>query len=625
MSSYNYENENCKCTLKNNLNLEESPTTYTQYNFGRTSNFTNTKSSQMDQEAFSGTNSITEEGKMRLALMEKDKIIFEYSKTLKETERVLENSKKLNSAKEEVISKLKDELRDLKFQVKNNENLLRHKEEEFEKYKNHVDEKIIFNNKDKSHLEEKLAELTKLFEQNQSDFQSTLIEYKKIEKQLIRLKSSFNEKNETIINLEKFIENLKKDNKYIPGLKKQIQDMEIFINEIKLELKSESMKNNKICQEKEELEKKFKNFVEENKTEKDQQNKNLKLTYELEQVRKDYEEKVKEISIIQEKQKSIIKENDNFVFIITNEISQFSSMIENIGNLKTITGSGIKSVQLQQINSSSMNANKLNISNNLFSLKYELINKNFEILRNKIIDNFNNSVNIISKLEKKNEDSEKLYKEILTERDSLNKEFSILKSKCTEETEIKEDLQIQNTKINEDYKNLKQNFIKLKNEFDELTKKNEAISTELQIFLNNVSSKLKDKFPDFMCSNHSHVNNKNAYSNSHTQNNDSNNCSFEMNLNINFAEKILYYLDILINEYDKLVLVEKENLETNKMIQIQLKNSEDEKEIFKARIERILLNKEDELKKADGLKNEELKRQREVLYEKISSVRIFLK
>jgi hypothetical protein len=621
MSSYNYENENCKCTLKNNLNLEESPTTYTQYNFGRTSNLINTKSSQMDQEAFSGTNSITEEGKMRLSLMEKDKIIFEYSKTLKETERVLENSKKLNSAKEEVISKLKDELRDLKFQVKNNENLLRHKEEEFEKYKNHVDEKIIFNNKDKSHLEEKLAELTKLFEQNQSDFQSTLIEYKKIEKQLIRLKSSFNEKNETIINLEKFIENLKKDNKYIPGLKKQIQDMEVFINEIKLELKSESMKNNKICQEKEEIERKFKNFIEENKTEKDQQNKNLKLTYELEQVRKDYEEKVKEISIIQEKQKSIIKENDNFVFIITNEISQFSSMIDNIGNLKTITGKGIKSVQLQQINSSSMNANKLNISNNLFSLKYELINKNFEILRNKIIDNFNNSVSIISKLEKKNEDSEKLYKEISTERDSVNKEFSILKSKCTEETEIKEDLQIQNTKINEDYKNLKQNFIKLKNEYDELTKKNEAISTELQIFLNNVSSKLKDKFPDFMCSNHSHVHNKNAHSNSHTQINDTN-CSFEINLNINFAEKILYYLDILINEYDKLVLVEKENLETNKMIQIQLKNSEDEKEIFKARIERILLNKEDELKKADGLKNEELKRQREVLYEKISSVRI---
>lgn len=621
MSSYNYENENCKCTLKNNLNLEESPTTYTQYNFGRTSNLTNTKYSQMDQEAFSGTNSITEEGKMRLSLMEKDKIIFEYSKTLKETERVLENSKKLNSAKEEVISKLKDELRDLKFQVKNNENLLRHKEEEFEKYKNHVDEKIIFNNKDKSHLEEKLAELTKLFEQNQSDFQSTLIEYKKIEKQLIRLKSSFNEKNETIINLEKFIENLKKDNKYIPGLKKQIQDMEVFINEIKLELKSESMKNNKICQEKEEIERKFKNFIEENKTEKDQQNKNLKLTYELEQVRKDYEEKVKEISIIQEKQKSIIKENDNFVFIITNEISQFSSMIDNIGNLKTITGKGIKSVQLQQINSSSMNANKLNISNNLFSLKYELINKNFEILRNKIIDNFNNSVSIISKLEKKNEDSEKLYKEISTERDSVNKEFSILKSKCTEETEIKEDLQIQNTKINEDYKNLKQNFIKLKNEYDELTKKNEAISTELQIFLNNVSSKLKDKFPDFMCSNYSHVHNKNVHSNSHTQINDTN-CSFEINLNINFAEKILYYLDILINEYDKLVLVEKENLETNKMIQIQLKNSEDEKEIFKARIERILLNKEDELKKADGLKNEELKRQREVLYEKISSVRI---
>ena len=49
--------------------------------------------------------------------------------------------------------------------------------------------------------------------------------------------------------------------------------MDVFINEIKLELKSESMKNNKFCQEKEEIERKFKNFIEENKTEKDQQNK----------------------------------------------------------------------------------------------------------------------------------------------------------------------------------------------------------------------------------------------------------------------------------------------------------------------------------------------------------------
>ena len=35
----------------------------------------------------------------RIHLMEKDKIIFEYSKTLKETENVLDNTKKLNLAK----------------------------------------------------------------------------------------------------------------------------------------------------------------------------------------------------------------------------------------------------------------------------------------------------------------------------------------------------------------------------------------------------------------------------------------------------------------------------------------------------------------------------------------------
>ena len=85
-----------------------------------------------------------------------------------------------------MITKLKDEIRDLKFKIKNVDNLIRHKDDEFEKYKTHTEERIIFTNKEKVMVEEKLIELTKLFEQSQSDFQNTLIEYKKIEKQLIK-------------------------------------------------------------------------------------------------------------------------------------------------------------------------------------------------------------------------------------------------------------------------------------------------------------------------------------------------------------------------------------------------------------------------------------------------------
>lgn len=65
---------------------------------------------------------------------------------------------------------------------------------------------------------------------------------------------------------------------------------------------------------------------------------------------------------------------------------------------------------------------------------------------------------------------------------------------------------------------------------------------------------------------------------------------------------------------------EKELLESTKMCQIQIRKLEDEKELFKARIERILNSKEEELKNAEMLKSEELKRQREILYEKITSL-----
>jgi flagellar biosynthesis/type III secretory pathway chaperone len=69
-----------------------------------------------------------------------------------------------------------------------------------------------------------------------------------------------------------------------------------------------------------------------------------------------------------------------------------------------------------------------------------------------------------------------------------------------------------------------------------------------------------------------------------------------------------------------MVSSEKDLLEYNKMNQIQIKNMTDEKEVLLARLERMSSNKDDELKRSEYLKAEELKRQREVLYDKIKSV-----
>ena len=48
-----------------------------------------------------------------------------------------------------------------------------------------------------------------------------------------------------------------------------------------------------------------------------------------------------------------------------------------------------------------INCKVINLNKSKFGLKYELINKNFDILKAKIIENHNNSISQIEKLKKK--------------------------------------------------------------------------------------------------------------------------------------------------------------------------------------------------------------------------------
>jgi hypothetical protein len=56
------------------------------------------------------------------------------------------------------------------------------------------------------------------------------------------------------------------------------------------------------------------------------------------------------------------------------------------------------------------------------------------------------------------------------------------------------------------------------------------------------------------------------------------------------------------------------------MIQNKYKNLEDERTLLLTRVERLTKSKEDELNHLDNSKNEEIKKHRESLYEKINSL-----
>jgi len=133
--------------------------------------------------------------------------------------------------------------------------------------------------------------------------------------------------------------------------------------------------------------------------------------------------------------------------------------------------------------------------NSQLGFKYELINKNIEIFRNKMMESHQVNSQNIFKLEKSLKETERMYKEIFSERDNLLKENSLRQNSLNEIKEKYSNIVNDHDKLKEIYSNLKDNHHKLKNEFEDLLKKYETISTDIQEFMKSCFAKLKDKFP----------------------------------------------------------------------------------------------------------------------------------
>ena len=127
-------------------------------------------------------------------------------------------------------------------------------------------------------------------------------------------------------------------------------------------------------------------------------------------------------------------------------------------------------------------------------MKYELINKNFDILKAKIIENHNNSISQIEKLKKNQKDQESKINELVEEKNKLSKENN-------SKTQISIELGDKLSKLNaekENFKNLtlnqKDNLINLKKANDDLNNKYDSIYHEYQNFIINTLNQLNSQF-----------------------------------------------------------------------------------------------------------------------------------
>jgi chromosome segregation ATPase len=522
-----------------------------------------------------------EETKLRMQIMEKDKIIFEYSRILKETERVLDNTKKSNLAKDETIIKLKDEQKDLKFRLKNVENILNKREEDFEKYKHVTEEKVLQLSKEKKILQDKLDEMARIMEGSQNDFQNTFVEYKKIEKQLLKMNKHLEEKNEALNSYERVIEDLRKENKMIPMWKKQFGDLEAYNDELKKEVNSGKMLLEKAQADKEDLESKIAYLLNENRGEKETAKNYTKLTFDIDFKNKELDDKDREISGLTERYKNVLRENDNFSSIITNEIISLTNEFENIFSSGKV------------YNFSKMPI-KINLNSSQSNLKYELLNKNIEELKRKVLEYYNQSVSQIDKFQFNSSELERQYKNVLNERDVLTKDNTLTGQKIKDLLEKNEELYSDNEKLSESFNKLKESYNGLKYDHESLIRRNTDLMSDMESFLNNCYFKLKEKYPDMSLGDDEYTSN---------------------------SDKIVSSLDALLNDYKKALYKERDLEDQLNKANMLIESLEKEKDLYKTRIDRILTVKDEEMKQFEEIKAQDLFKQREILYEKINQVR----
>ena len=299
----------------------------------------------------------------------------------------------------------------------------------------------------------------------------------------------------------------------------------------------------------------------------------------------------------------LLKESEVFVNSISNELGKSTNFVENL----TESGSICKEESCQNNQYKLINFNKSN-----FSLKYELINKNFDTLKSKIIENHNNNITIIEKIKKNLKENEISNNEIYDEKNKLAKENTSKSHNIIEQKDKIVKLTSDNEKIKELYNNQKENHSSLKKDYEDLIKKYESLYNDSFNFINNTYNKLKDKFE---------IDHDNSES-SLTKLNEP-----EVKININFQKiitettnKISEYLDLILNENLKLNSKENGFIEKIKTLQDQIKNLEDERILLHTRLERLTISKDEELSNLDNTKNEEIKKHRESLYEKINSL-----
>jgi len=441
-----------------------------------------------------------------LNIIEKDRMIFEYSKIIKDFKIEKEEILKDFENKEEIIKKLFYDNKILNTNLKTSQKNLIEKEEKSNQIKELMQEKISKLEKEKVLFESKYNEISKNSDNQKSEIHNLTLISKKLEVEIGNLKKIIKEKDDLISKSKSKLEDLKKENLNIPTLKKSILDLESknfdLLNEINTEkditkkfLKGDNLDDlkNLCCKDYNESY----NYAW-NKSHSKLEALDIKynsLLFDNENLKKELVDKNKELDIINEKYKNIFSENENFIKYITCEILKFNNFVEHFQkfNMRKETNLNSNSFNDNNFINNEQSNLSINYSNNdfkTFSLQYDIIKINFESIKKNFENKYNENFEMYIQIEKSNKESERKLKDIQAEKDAIYLDFNASIQKLKELNENSNNLFKENKHLLELLSSLQNSCLKLKSEIEELKVSNQEWKRLKNNALYNITEKI---------------------------------------------------------------------------------------------------------------------------------------
>ena len=422
---------------------------------------------------------------LKLKLIEKDKIIFDYMKKEKELMKSIDMLKSSVKDKEDEIIKLQQEIQLLEFKFSKKQNIINLKSEEYSLLSEEKQNLILNLQNENKQLNTKIINLNniiKTYEDNQKN------NYDNFQNNAQKISELINQitKNENILKMMKQNENnLKEENKQIPSLKRKISDLENVIKEYQNKITELKKNNDKVINDKEELNNIINQKTEEIQKEKVNEQYVIRLNYKIDYLSNELNLKNIENENLNNKYSLLQKDLDVFINIFINELNNYLNYLE---------GLNIYSKTLHKLPPCTFpNFENININQD-FRTRYEIMGKVIHQIKDKIIDILNKNIeknqNIL--IDYMNKDNN--YKLILDEKEKILKDKNDLDSTISSTNDQIKKYKSGLQKFQKDYSKLKSDLLQMQNLNKDYILKNKILKQQFNDFVDDIQNQLRD-FP----------------------------------------------------------------------------------------------------------------------------------